>query len=139
MNIPTKDDGEIRGIGWLAGSTGTLLLISIGLELLAHQVFGKTDVATLLWALYLAFWSCVLGIVGFLILSISWLMDWWCVRTNRVAMSRNSTTEPRQQDLEKPMLEAPQFLQPGMASLAPSPPSRESDEKDTPKSFTRVA
>ena len=59
-----------------------MLLISLGLELLAHQIFGQTDVSTLLLALYLAFWSSVLGVVGFLVLSIKWLVERRCPRAD---------------------------------------------------------
>ena len=34
-------------IGWFGGAVGGLLVTGLGLELLAHQVFGATDVATL--------------------------------------------------------------------------------------------
>ena len=53
---------------------GGLLITGLGLELLAHQMFGPTDVATLLLALYLAFWFSVIGIAGFIILSVAWLV-----------------------------------------------------------------
>ena len=69
-NNNTRDRG-IRGLGWFAGVVGALLLVGLALELLAHQVFGPTDVATLLLAVYLAGWFSILGIVGFLILSVS--------------------------------------------------------------------
>ncbi len=102
MNIQTQEDGGIQGIGWLAGTVGALLFISAGLGLLVHQVFGQTDMDTLLWALYLGFWTSVLGIVGFLVLSIRWSVDCRRVRTNRAAMNRLSpvfstrlTREPR--------------------------------------------
>jgi hypothetical protein len=62
-------------MNWPAGAVGGLLLIGIGLELLAHQTFGQTDVATLLLALYLGFWFSVLGIAGFVILSVAWLVS----------------------------------------------------------------
>ena len=71
-----KGEEEFHRIGWLAVAVGGLLFISLGLELLAHQMFGQTDVVTLLLALYLAFWSSVLGIAGFLVLSIRWLAEW---------------------------------------------------------------
>lgn len=67
-------DRGIRGIGWFGGVVGALLLAGLVLELLAHQMFGPTDVATLLLALYLAGWLSILGIVGFLILSLAWLL-----------------------------------------------------------------
>ena len=102
MNTQTQEYGGIQGIGWLAGTVGALLFISAGLGLLVHQVFGQTDMDTLLWALYLGFWTSVLGIVGFLVLSIRWSVDWRRVRTNRAAMNRLSpgfstrlTREPR--------------------------------------------
>ena len=139
MNIITLGDGEIRGVGWLVGGTGTFLLISLGLELLAHQIFGQTDMATLLLALYLAFWSLGLGIVGFLMLSIRWLGGWWHVRANRVVTSRDSTIKPRQKHLEEPKQGCPQFLEQGLAPAARIRPSKESNDKDAPKSFTRVA
>jgi hypothetical protein len=85
MNTRIQRDTPSRGIGWLAGTVGGLLLISLGLELLAHQAFGQTDVATLLLAVYLAFWFSVLGIVGFVVLAIAWLVTPKRRRTNRVA------------------------------------------------------
>jgi hypothetical protein len=69
----TRDRG-IRAIGWLGGLVGGLLFAGLGLELLAHQTFGPTDVATLLLAIYLATWFSVLGVAGFLVLSIAWLL-----------------------------------------------------------------
>lgn len=88
---------KIRGdhIGWPTGIVGGLLLISLGLELLAHQVFGQTDVGTLLWALYLGFWSSVLGTIGFLFLVIHWLIAWQRVRADQAAMYRWASTEPK--------------------------------------------
>jgi hypothetical protein len=72
-NNNSRDRG-IRGIGWFGSAVGALLVAGLVLELLAHQMFGPTDVATLLLALYLAGWFSILGIVGFLILSIAWLL-----------------------------------------------------------------
>ena len=122
MNIITQDDGRIRGIGWLAGSTGTMLLISLGLELLAHQIFGQTDVSTLLLALYLAFWSSVLGVVGFLVLSIKWLVERRRPRADRGA------------DLENH-----QCIELGVAPVAPSRLAMESTDTDKSRNFNRVA
>ena len=124
MNGQSQGDEGIQGIGWLAGTVGALLLISTGLGLLAHQMFGQTDVDTLLWALYLGFWTSVLGIVGFLVLSIRWLIDWWRVRTNRAAMKRLSSGGSKRRHFEKVEQEHPQFLQQGVASVAPSRPFR---------------
>jgi hypothetical protein len=85
MNTRIQRDTPSRGIGWLAGTVGGLLLISLGLELLAHQTFGQTDVATFLLAVYLAFWFSVFGIVGFVVLAIAWLVTPRRRRANRVA------------------------------------------------------
>jgi hypothetical protein len=74
MKTTTRRDTRTRGIGWLAGTVGGLLLISLGLELLAHQMFGQTDVATFLLSIYLAFWFSMLGMLGFVVLSIAWLL-----------------------------------------------------------------
>lgn len=74
MTATTQRNTRTKGIGWLAGTVGGLLLISLGLELLAHQTFGQTDVATLLLAVYLAFWFSMLGILGFVLLAIAWLV-----------------------------------------------------------------
>lgn len=82
---------KIRGdhIGWPTGIVGGLLLISLGLELLARQVFGQIDVGILLWALYLGFWSLVLGTIGFMLLAARWLIEWR--RFNRDKKTMNVT------------------------------------------------
>ena len=85
MTTKTQRDARTREIGWLAGMVGGLLLIGLGLELLAHQTFGQTDMATFLLAVYLAVWFSVLGIVGFVILAITWLISWWRLPSNRIA------------------------------------------------------
>jgi len=74
-----------RVIGWPAGTVGALLLIGLGLELAAHQMFGQTDVATFLLAVYLGFWFSVLGIAGFLALSIAWLVSRRPLQADRVS------------------------------------------------------
>jgi hypothetical protein len=118
---PGKErDGGIRRIGWLVSIIGALLLISAGLELLAHQVFGQIDVDTLLWALYLGFWTYVLGFAGFLILSVRWLVDWRRVGTSRMAMNQLPFTESKRRRLEKPELEGPpQILEQAVAPVVP--------------------
>ncbi len=70
----------MQRIGWLTGIVGGLLFISLGLELLAQQTFGQTDVGTLLWALYVGFWSFILGTTGFLLLAVRWLVEWRHIR-----------------------------------------------------------
>lgn len=76
MSTKIRENRRIQHIGWPTGIVGGLLLISLGLELLARQVFGQTDVGTLLWALYLGFWGFVLGTTGFLLLAIQWWVEW---------------------------------------------------------------
>lgn len=76
MNAKIRKNRRIQHIGWPTGIVGGLLLISLGLELLAHQVFGQTDVGTLLWALYLGFWGFVLGTTGLLLLAVQWWIEW---------------------------------------------------------------
>lgn len=83
MSTTIRGDGRLQPIGWLTGIVGGLLVISLGLELLAHQVFGKTDMGTLLWALYLGSWIFILGTIGFLVLAVRWLMEWRRVRASR--------------------------------------------------------
>jgi heme/copper-type cytochrome/quinol oxidase subunit 2 len=72
--IRANSGREKQRIGWLAGTVGGLLLTGLGLELLAHQIFGQTDVATFLLAAYLAAWFSALGIFGFVILTATWLV-----------------------------------------------------------------
>ena len=140
MNITTQRDERRQGIGWPAGIIVGLLLISAGLDLLAHQVFGPIDAATLLLSLYLGFWTYVLGIVGFLILSTKWLVDWRRVRLTRTTMTRYSPIEPRSEGLEEPELEGPQFLEHNDVSpLVPDRLSRHSDDRNKVTSSTRVA
>ncbi|MBY0247075.1 MAG: hypothetical protein K2Q17_05350 [Nitrospiraceae bacterium] len=66
MNTTIQKEPRGHHIGWLTGIVGGLLLSSLGLELLAQQVFGRTDVGTLLWALHLL----CLGASGFLLLVV---------------------------------------------------------------------
>lgn len=117
-----KNKKEFRRIGWPAIAVGGLLVITLGLELLARQTFGQTDVATLLLALYLAFWSSVLGIAGFLLLSIRWLVAWRRPRIGR-------TTG----------LEDHESLRPDVSPPAPGVTTMESDDTDRSRDFNRVA
>jgi hypothetical protein len=140
MNIKTQRDEGRQGIGWPAGSVGGLLLISAGLDLLAHPVFGLTDAATLILFLYLGFWTYVLGFVGFLILSTKWLVDWQRVRLTRTPMSRYFLLEPRSERLEEPGLEGSQFVEhDDVSPIVPSRSSRHSDDRNKVTTSTRVA
>jgi hypothetical protein len=145
MNIKTQKDEGRHGIGWPAGIVGGLLLISVGLDLLAHPVFGLTDAATLILSLYLGFWTYVLGIVGFVILSTKWLVDRWLVDWRRVqltrtTMSRYSPLEPRSERLEEPESDGSQFLEhDDVSPVIPSRLSRHSEDRNKVTSSTRVA
>lgn len=111
MNTQTQDNGGIRGTGWLAGVVGMLLLTSVGLELLVHQVFGQTDVDTLLWALFLSFWTCILGLAGFLVVSLQWFLDWRRIRTNQADINGWSLPTLERSRLEMTGQEHPQSVQ----------------------------
>ena len=117
-----KNVEEFRGIGWLAGSVGGLLLTSLGLELIAHQVFGQTDAATLILALYLAFWISGVGVVGFLVLSMRWFVEWRRGRMDRTAR-----------------LEDHESLRPEWISVSPSRLVPEGQETGRSCDFNRVA
>jgi hypothetical protein len=121
LNTTGKErDGGVRITGWPVSTVGLLLLISAGLELLAHQVFGQTDVDTLLWALSLGFWTYVLGFAGFLILSVQWLVDWRRVGVSRMAMNPSSVTESNRRRFEESELEdLPQLVEQGVTSTIP--------------------
>jgi hypothetical protein len=75
MDTKIQEDASLQPIVWPTTIVGWLLLISLGLELLAHQVFRQIDLGTLLWALYLSFWSFVLGTAGFLLLAVRWCLS----------------------------------------------------------------
>ena len=107
MNTKIQGGARIQHIVWPTGIIGGLFLISLGLELLAHQVFGQTDLGTLLWALYLSFWSFVLGATGLLFFIIRWLMAWRRVRADQVVMHRDGSTEPKDCRFEKPLSACP--------------------------------
>ena len=140
MNSKTRENSVFQGMGWVAGITSLLLLISAGgLELFAQQTLGQVSVATLLLTLFLAFWSYVLGLVGLLFLSVRWLVSWRRVQVRRAGMNRYSPAEPRSRRLEQPELGSPQFLQQGMATVVPTRSSTESVDRNKATSPSRVA
>lgn len=140
MNTKIQEDAKIQNLGWPTGIVGGLLLISLGLELLAHQVFGQTDVGTLLWALYLGFWSFVLGTIGFLLLAVRWLVEWRRIQTSLAIMNRLSLTESKSSRFERPELEALfPALQQSMTSVAPGHPSWECHDQNEANDQTKVA
>jgi hypothetical protein len=140
MQTRNQEDGRGQGDGWLVGIVGGLLFVGLGFELLAYQAFGQTDIGTLLWAVYLGFWSSVLGAIGFLFLVVRWLIAWRRVRASRVAMNRFSSTESKGSRFEDLELEAPpQTLQQGVASVGPGRSSWDCHDRDEAKSQTKVA
>ena len=88
---------------WVAAIAGALLFLSIGLELLAHQFFGRTSLATLLLAIYLSFWSFVLGVAFVVVLALRWLLLMWRrLRAARVSLRQDSLAGLQQWPLEQP-------------------------------------
>ena len=140
MNTKIQENARIQDFGWPAGIVGGLLFISLGLQLLAHQVFGQTDVDTLLWALSLGFWSFVLGTTGFLLLAVRWLVEWRRFRVNPVTMNRLSSTESKSSHIEKPELEALfPTLQRSMTSVAHGRRSLKGHERNETDDRIKVA
>ena len=139
MNSKTRENGEFQRTGWIVGSASLLLLISAGLELFVQQTLGHNSVATVILALLLALWSYVLGLGILLVLAVWCLVAWRRVRVKRAAMSSDSSAGPRSRHLEQPELRDLQYLQQGVAPVAPSRSSRESDDGNETSSLTRVA
>ena len=140
MKSKTLANRVLQSREWIIGSAVALLLISAGgLALLAQHAPEQANVATLLLAIYLGFWSYVLGLIG-LFLSLAW----WLVSRRRLwvtqsAMSRYSPAEPRRRHLVTPEPEHSHFLQQEVAPVASSRSSMEVEDKDQSNSRTRVA
>jgi len=139
MNSKTRENGEFQRTGWVVVGASLVLLISAGLELFVQQTLGHSSVATVLLALYLAFWSYVLGLGVLLILSVRWLVEWRRVRMKPVAMSRYAPAEPRSRHLEKTELEAHQYIEHGVVTGVPIRSTRAGDNENETNSLTRVA
>ncbi|MEW6247136.1 MAG: hypothetical protein AB1555_10555 [Nitrospirota bacterium] len=60
---------------WMAGSV-SLLLISAALESFAEHAPADTGAGTMILAVFLAFWSSVLGAVGVFASALWWLVGW---------------------------------------------------------------
>lgn len=103
MKSKIQEDTNLQHTLWPIVIVGWLLLSSLGLELLAHQVFGQIDLGTLLRALYLSFWSFVLGTAGFLLLAVRWWLD---LQISPVAMNRLSS-ESKSSHFVKSKFEVP--------------------------------
>lgn len=139
MNSKTQGNTVFQGMGWVAGIASLLLLIGAGLELFVQQTLGHSSVATVLLALFLAFWSYALGLGLLLFLSVRWLVRWWLVRVTRAAVSRDAPVTPRSRRLEKPELEGALSFRQGVAPVVPSRSPKESVDENEPNNLTRVA
>jgi hypothetical protein len=109
MNSKTRESREFSWMGWVVGGISLLLLLSAGLELFVQQTLGHHSVATVILALYLAFWSDVLGLGILLFLAMWWLVEWRRVSVKRAATSRDASPGPRSQHLEEPDSREPQY------------------------------
>lgn len=136
MNSKIQENKAFRRTGWVVGSAGLLLLISAGLEQFVRQTLLH-DGATVLLALFLAFWSYVFGLGLLLFLLVGWLVELRRVRVTRAAMSRYSPAEPRSRSLEKPEQQAHSYLEHGVATGVPIQSTR-ADENET-HSLSRAA
>jgi hypothetical protein len=110
MNSKTQGNAVFQGIGWVVGIASLLLLISAGLELFVQQTLGHNSVATVLLALFLGFWSYVLGLGLLLFLSVWWLWKWRSLRIQQAVMREHPPAEPSRRPVENPVLADPQFL-----------------------------
>jgi hypothetical protein len=134
MNSKTRENGEFQWTGWVVGGASLLLLLSDGLELFVQQTLGHYSMATFILALFLAFWSYVLGLGVLLFLSVRCLVNWRRMRLTRTTMSRRS------EGLEEPGPEGSQFLEhDDVSPIVPSRLSRHSDDPNKGTSSTRVA
>lgn len=115
---------------WVLGSAGIFFVSSAGLRLFAQHATGRSGMGTVLLALYLAFWSYVLGIVCLVYLSVRWVQWWLRMRETRAAMSGSSAVEVMSRSLERPDLEA-QCVEESVASGASIQSTRETDGPET--------
>jgi hypothetical protein len=139
MNSKTQGNAVFQRMGRVAGIASLLLLISVGLELFVQQTLGYSSAGTVILALFLAFWSYVLGLGVLLFLAMWSLVEWRRVRVTQAAMSRYAPAEPRSRHLEKPELEGPLSFQQGVAPVVPSRSPKESVDENEPNNLTRVA
>lgn len=108
MNSKTREHREFTWMEWVVGGVSLLLLLSAGLELFVQQTLGHHSVATVILALYLAFWFDVLGLGILLFLAVWWLVEWGRVSVKRAGMSSQVSTGLRSPHLEEPELRVPQ-------------------------------
>jgi len=110
MNSKTQGNAVFQRMGWVAGIASLLLLISVGLELFVQQTLGYSSAGTVILALFLGFWSYVLGLGLLLFLSVRWLLKWRSVWIQRAIMREYPPAEPSRRPVENPVLADPQFL-----------------------------
>jgi hypothetical protein len=111
-----------------------LFVFSAALELVAQHPSERASVGSMLLAVYLGFWSYVLGIVGLLLLSVRWIQGRLRKRGARAAMSGSSPGEPPSRDLVKPAPEA----QPPDQSVLSGGSTRSTRETDGNKTTSRA-
>jgi hypothetical protein len=136
---PTTGGDPMNRQTWIVvGSASLLLLTSAGLELFVRLTLEYSSAATVILALFLAFWSYVLGLGVLLVLSVWWLVRLRRAQVTQSAMSRYAPAEPRSRRLEKPALRDPQCQQ-GMAPTVPTRSSGERDDGNATNGLSRVA
>jgi hypothetical protein len=139
MKSKTWANRVVQSREWVLGSAVALPLISAGgLALLAQHAREQANVATLLLAIHLGFWSYVLGLIGLFLSLAWWLVSRRRLRAARSARSRYSPAE-RHRHLAEPEPEHSHVLQQGLAPVVPGRSSMEIDAKDQSNSSTRVA
>ena len=139
MNSKIRGNRMFQEMGWVGLGAVALLLLSAGLEFFAQHANTGTSLAGVLLALFLAFWSYVLGLVGLFFLSMRWLAGWRGGQVTRVALSQNSSAERRSRSPETPEQEGLQFLQQDVDPVDPSRSSGESGDRNKTTSPSRAA
>jgi hypothetical protein len=140
MKRKTSVNRVLQSREWVIGSAAVLLLLSAGgLTLLAQHAYEQGNVAGVLLALHLAFWSYVLGIARLVLFPIFRLIDWLRMPVKRQSMSRSAFIEPGRRNVEQPEMEGTPSLQRDVAPVALNSVSRQSDDQYKVTSSTKVA
>ncbi len=134
MNGDIQRDRRQRRMDRVAAIAGLLLLISLGLELQAHQFFGRTSIEMLLLALYLGFWSYVVGLVFLLVLVVQWLLTWDHLGIGRSGSFHSTQTVPVDQHVQQGI----QFQAMNRVLVGPSPRFIVSQEKELPNRLPKA-
>lgn len=125
-------------MNWLVVGAGAVLLISAGLELLAHQFFGQTSMATLLLAVYLGFWSFVLGIIFVFVLALRGLLAWWRLRAAGETVRRDSVSGPGTRSFVEPGQQAARSVAPDAVLIGPSSRAATGSNEDIPSRLPKA-